>query len=394
MARLSGQIEGDLPPTGTVFIGLFSEPRIHSEPAAWTSLGGAGHFALEGLPEGGSWYLHAIHCEDWIPGTPTFPSPTAMGSYGGPYGYGQPFDPAQQTPALRVHIHPAWRDLTYLPAPLQPGLPEHHRQVVGRALRYLAASGGEADWLEGLLREVHLTRSFLASLFKRATGLSLQEFRTRCLLERAKGLLITTELDVLEVALESGYSPAQLTRLFHRYLGLSPGDFRRLARRIQAPAARWPALAAQLPHLAEQRQTRVTGRVSYEGRQEGAIIYIGAFPQPVPTTYPRAWTALPAPGPYSLTIPATDGELYILAAYCRRRMRYPGDIATAFADGGFGPVPCAPGARHEVNLTLRDSDLAASFSDRWFHTFLPDGRQGSASLCQDHPIRPGRRDRL
>lgn len=378
VARLTGRIEGDLPAAGITYVGAFEGPRMLSEPVAWTSLAGPGAFHLDDVPPG-AWYIHAVHCESWEPGMPAFPTPTAWGSVGGPYGYGRPVQVEQGLTDLRILVHPGWRDLTHTPAPQQPALPEYHQQAVTRAAQHLAASHETDGWLEGLLKEVNLTRSFLTGLFKRATGMSLQEFRSRALLERSKALLIDSELDVLQVALEAGWSAPQFTRLFKRYVGLSPGDFRRLARSAQAgtpraaggnrPVTTWPTLSSQL-----ESGTVVTGTVAYEGKQEGTILYIGAFPQPVPVTYPRAWTALPGPGSFTLRIPAGSGELYILACYCRRRMRYPGDLSTSFADGGFGPVACAPGSRPELRLTLTDSDMAASFSGRWFQAFLPDGR--------------------
>lgn len=343
-----------------------------SEPVAWTSLAGTGPFQLEAVPAG-TWYVLGVHCESWEPGMPAFPTPTAWGSVGGPYGYGRPVTAEGDVTGLRLVLHAAWRDLTHTPAPLQPALPEYHQAAVQRAAAHLAHSHESADWLEELLSTVNLTRSFLTGLFKRATGMSLQEYRTRALLERAKALLIESDGDVLDVALDTGWSAPQFTRLFKRYVGLSPGDFRRLARATQAGAPgrtrTWPTLSAQLDGA-----TMVTGTIRSESRQEGSIIYIGAFPQPVPASYPRAWTSLPGPGPFTLRIPPGSGELYILACWCRRRMRYPGDMATSVADGGFGPVPCAPGSRVEVTITLTESDQAAAFAGRWFHGFLPDGR--------------------
>lgn len=376
MVRLSGQIEGDLPSTGITYVGVFAGPRMVSEPIAWTSLKGAGFFSLDGVPPG-NWYVHAAHCASWEPGIPAFPTPSAWGSAGGPYGYGRPVTAEHSVTDLRLLLHPAWRDLTHLPAPLQPALAEYHQQAVMRAAIFLAASHEVDNWLDALVGEVNLTRSFLAGLFKRATGLSLQEFRTRALLERAKGLLIETDRDVLAVALEVGYSAPQLTRLFNRYIGLSPGDFRRLVRQAQAGrapsiAVAWPPLSAQLGRAASG--TVITGNATYAGRQEGAILYIGAFPQPVPATYPLAWTALPAPGPFTLHVAAGSRDVYVLACYCRRRMRYPGDLASSFAVGAWGPVTCGPGQQAHSTIDLVDSDLAVSFTGGWFHAFLPDGR--------------------
>ncbi|BAS27675.1 helix-turn-helix domain-containing protein [Limnochorda pilosa] len=386
MHAIEGRVWVDAPWTGGVlYVGAFAGHRIGGDPVAWQLLPAPGSFLLEQVPPG-RWYLHAVACPSWRPEEQRFPEATAWGSFGGPYGHGRPVDP-DRGGAHPIDASPLWADLTYMPAQ-QPLLTEEQWEVVRHVQRRLSAPG-EAVTLDGLCREVHLTRHYLATLFKRATGFSPQEYRARFRTERAKELLIETERSVLEVALEVGYdSPSHLHRLFARYLGIAPAPFRRRARALQG------AEPVQLPMGvvvggAPVASTLLRGSVVYEGRRRGLVIYVGAFPRPFPDTYPAAWAALPRPGPFTLQVP--PGEHYILACYCSERMRYPGDMATAFADGGFGPVSVRDGAELEsLAITLRDDDTAARFTGRWFEVFLPDGRQRGSQIIPERGAAPVR----
>lgn len=394
---VAGVVTGAVSADQVIHVGAFAVARIHGQPVAWTVLTGPGLFRLT-LPPG-RWYLHAV--AGWRD-RHGFLCPEAWGSYGGIYGFGLPVEagphPAGPPPAgplpptgpLVIHLSPLWRDLTHVPHHRQPALPDDQWRVVHAVIDALREDltrsvDGELDRIAGL------TRTRLSAVFKRATGLPVAEYRTRLRLESAKALLVQTNYDVLRVALEVGYSTAaQLGRMFDRYPGVSPGEFRRLARQaaaytpgdatgpdamaafsgqppnrhpsplfgrqttaIRRPpggagvvgtlvrAGRWTAGLAglSLRHLGSVSPSGavIRGQVSYQGTEKGTVLYVAAFPGPYPDTYPAAWCALPGPGPFTLrSVP--PGRHFLLACYCRRRMLYPGDFHTAFAYGGYGDL--------------------------------------------------------
>lgn len=412
MAELIGRLCGKAPGARAFHVGAFPGPRIAGRPVAWTTLTAPGPFRLA-VPAG-NWYIHAV---GGVLDRNGFLGGSAFGSHGGIYGHGTPLSVGDgPPPRALVHVSPLWRDLTHVPHHRQPALSDEQWRAVHTASDALAADldGSRSDQLG---RTAGLTRTRLSALFKRATGLTLEEYRIRLRLEAAKALLVGSDWDVTAVALEVSYStPAQLGRMFRRYLGVSPGEFRRLARTLllvapgeaeaaattpattpataQAPATREPADGDGPGTLLRHALLRLTrrggtlhGEVRYGGAGRGVVIYISAFPGPFPDTYPAAWTAVPAPGPFTLRgVP--PGRHYILACYCRRRMLYPGDFHTAFAYGGHGaldttgqdpwePLPVTVGEGETVagiTVDLVDGDRAAAMARPWSDAFLPDGR--------------------
>lgn len=68
-------------------------------------------------------------------------------------------------------------------------------------------------------------------LFSQTFGESPQAFLTRLRFERARDLLLNSDLPTIEIAAEVGYaSPATFVRQFKSKTGLTPLDFRRQAR--------------------------------------------------------------------------------------------------------------------------------------------------------------------
>ncbi len=386
MRELVGELYGDPGGARIFHIGAFAEPRIQGHPVTWISQSQLGPFRLAVPP--GTWYIHAVGVPDTGGG---WPSSTTAGSHGGIYGHGAPVTVPAGGP-LRIHMSPLWRDLTHAPNQRQPGISDEHWRLIHLAMEHMAADLSAAVEND-LGPAIGLTRTRLSALFKRGAGLTLEEYRMRLRLEAAKALLVQTDLEVLEIALEVGYATsAQLGRIFQRFLGVSPTEFRRLARGLQAGAQ--PPARSSPSHLLRHLLLRLSnrgatlhGELTYNGMRRGSVIYIGAFPGPVPTSYPVAWTALPAPGPFTLRgVP--EGLHYILACYCSRRMYYPGDIGTAFAYGGYGytdttgqtpyfALPLAVQGTETIQglrFPLVGGDYAATFAGRWGNTFLPDGR--------------------
>ena len=105
--------------------------------------------------------------------------------------------------------------------------------LVRQALRFIRDHADQAIQVADVVAAVPLSRRPLEIRFKNATGRTLQKEILRVHIERAKELLIETDLSVAEVAIKCGFSePQRMTEVFRRELDLSPGAFRQ-SRRIK-----------------------------------------------------------------------------------------------------------------------------------------------------------------
>jgi AraC family transcriptional regulator len=92
---------------------------------------------------------------------------------------------------------------------------------------------------EALASRLHLSRFHLDRLISAVAGEPPTALRRRILLERAAYRLLTTDHDVLSVALDAGYSSHEaFTRAFARAYGRSPSQWRRrpAAFELEAPS--------------------------------------------------------------------------------------------------------------------------------------------------------------
>lgn len=82
--------------------------------------------------------------------------------------------------------------------------------------------------LSSLADVAGLSASHLKTLFKRSTGLPVHEYVVHRRVDRARGLLLRSDLPASQVALESGFShQSHMARCMRRVLGVTPGEVRR-----------------------------------------------------------------------------------------------------------------------------------------------------------------------
>ena len=78
-----------------------------------------------------------------------------------------------------------------------------------------------------LAEELGVSREYLSRIFHRAMSCSLQSFLKECCDEKAKKLLVTTDLSVTEIARLCGYqSESSFIRMFREKNQISPEKFR------------------------------------------------------------------------------------------------------------------------------------------------------------------------
>jgi LacI family transcriptional regulator len=106
----------------------------------------------------------------------------------------------------------------------------HPDEVVAKAIRFIRKCACEGIKVEDVLSEVRVSRSSLDRRFKTALGRTPHEEIVRAQLKAAMQLLAETELNLLEIAIKTGYNhPEYMGVVFRRELGITPGEYRRQA---------------------------------------------------------------------------------------------------------------------------------------------------------------------
>ena len=83
--------------------------------------------------------------------------------------------------------------------------------------------------LEALSEEYHVSRYHLARLFKKATGSSINKYKTALKIIQAKKLLINTSKSITDIATECGFnSISYFSDRFIKSEGVTPSEYRKL----------------------------------------------------------------------------------------------------------------------------------------------------------------------
>lgn len=100
-------------------------------------------------------------------------------------------------------------------------------QVVAAALKFIRDNGKMSISVDHVAEQAGVARRTLERRFLRAFGRSVLSEITRCRLERAKQMLLETDLPAQKVAREAGFGSLKtLNRAFGRHVGTTPGNFR------------------------------------------------------------------------------------------------------------------------------------------------------------------------
>ena len=94
--------------------------------------------------------------------------------------------------------------------------------------QFISAHYMENVQLGSLAVVMHISPSYLSTRFKKETGRSFSEYLVSFRVEKAKELFRTTSNNCRQVALRSGYRDyAQFSKIFKKYTGFSPVEYRR-----------------------------------------------------------------------------------------------------------------------------------------------------------------------
>lgn len=98
---------------------------------------------------------------------------------------------------------------------------------IGEALAYIETHLGEPMTMRELADSLHLNSSYFSVLFKEQVGLNFSEYLMRKRVQRAKELLVQTNLPISEIAERVGYQTDKyFIKVFKSLENISPSKYR------------------------------------------------------------------------------------------------------------------------------------------------------------------------
>ncbi|CAI6032043.1 helix-turn-helix domain-containing protein [Cohnella sp. JJ-181] len=172
---------------------------------------------------------------------------------------------------------------------------------IDEAIAYIHRNLDEPLPLSRLARHVAFSSYHFARIFKERIGLPPLYYVSSLRLQRAKDLLLNSNLTVRQIGLEIGQqSLGTFTTRFTERVGMTPGEFR-LA---EPQADRYIRALRELSDWREQSAAsievgaQVSGTVVADEPFDGFIL-IGLFNKPIPEGLPTYGTLLPSLGRFS-----------------------------------------------------------------------------------------------
>ena len=102
-----------------------------------------------------------------------------------------------------------------------------HSDVVFKTTNYIKNNCAEKLSLDSLAKEVFLSKSYLSSIFKKETGLSLTAYITKVRVEKSKKLLLEDNASLAHISSQCGFKDqSYFTKVFKKETGVSPKRFR------------------------------------------------------------------------------------------------------------------------------------------------------------------------
>ena len=110
----------------------------------------------------------------------------------------------------------------------------HHYPIsvlLGEAQRYMQEHLAEDISRDDVARVACLSPTHFSRVAKQTFGHSFTDLLSRMRVEKARELLVLTEKSLIEIGLDSGFNDqSYFTKVFQKYTGRTPGEFRRLHR--------------------------------------------------------------------------------------------------------------------------------------------------------------------
>jgi AraC-like DNA-binding protein/ligand-binding sensor protein len=109
---------------------------------------------------------------------------------------------------------------------------EREPRCVTAAKGFIQQHATDQLTIEGIARHVSLSADHLGKIFKQSTHMTMGQYISQTRVEHVKRLLPTESCRVIEAAFTSGFqSVAQFNRVFKKYVGVNPSQYRASLRR-------------------------------------------------------------------------------------------------------------------------------------------------------------------
>lgn len=105
---------------------------------------------------------------------------------------------------------------------------EQSDSIISKARKYIDDNYSQSDIsLDEVSREVDISPYYFSKLFKEETGKNFIEYLTDIRIDKAKELILTTNLSMKEICAEVGYAdPNYFSRNFKKNVGVTPTEFK------------------------------------------------------------------------------------------------------------------------------------------------------------------------
>lgn len=101
--------------------------------------------------------------------------------------------------------------------------------VVTKAKKYISDNYQNPITLEEVAEEVKISPAYLSTMFKKELGINFSDYIIELRVERAKNILKNTNLSIAEVTEEVGYTDCRyFSKLFNKVVGIKPSKYRKL----------------------------------------------------------------------------------------------------------------------------------------------------------------------
>jgi two-component system response regulator YesN len=103
------------------------------------------------------------------------------------------------------------------------------KAIVSRAKEYVVENYTQEEInVESVSAYLHYSPNYFSSVFKKETGIAFMKFLLDLRIEKAKDLLLATNMKNFEIALEVGFSSANyFSFCFKKEVGLSPSQYKK-----------------------------------------------------------------------------------------------------------------------------------------------------------------------
>ena len=99
--------------------------------------------------------------------------------------------------------------------------------IVNKLLQHLHMNIESHMSLEDLAEHLNITPEYACTCFKKHMGISLMKYAKKIRIDRAKVLLLTTNMSILDIAYTLGfYDQSHFSKTFKSFEGITPSEFR------------------------------------------------------------------------------------------------------------------------------------------------------------------------